>query len=120
MIIYDDLTGATRAAAALKRAAWRANVSADWDIKPWRTEALKFPSVADKALIEAADADLILTQELCAVCAVGYREVNETVRALEERNMIHLATLELWLEGKIALVRTTEDGQRIWQARGLA
>jgi len=60
LIIYDDLTGATRAAAALKSAAWRANVSAGWDIRPWRTDALKFPSVADKALIEAADADLIV------------------------------------------------------------
>jgi len=60
LIIYDDPTGATRATAALKRAAWRANVGADWDIKPWRTDALKLPSVADKALIEAADADLIV------------------------------------------------------------
>jgi hypothetical protein len=60
LIIYDDLTGATRATAALKRAALRANVGADWDIKPWRTDALKFPSVADRALIEAADADLIV------------------------------------------------------------
>ena len=59
-IIYDDLIGATRATAALKRAAVRANVDADWDIKPWRTDALRFPSVADKALIEAADADLIV------------------------------------------------------------
>ncbi|HWW00503.1 MAG TPA: hypothetical protein VNZ64_12460 [Candidatus Acidoferrum sp.] len=60
LIIYDDLTGATRATAALKRSAWRASVRADWDIKPWRTDALKFPSVADQALIEAADADLIV------------------------------------------------------------
>jgi iron complex transport system substrate-binding protein len=37
----------------------------------------------DEAALELADADLILTQELCAVCAVGYREVNEAVRALE-------------------------------------
>jgi hypothetical protein len=36
LIIYDDLTGATRTTAAWKRAAWRANVSADWDIKPWQ------------------------------------------------------------------------------------
>ncbi len=60
LIIYDDLTGATRATAALKRAAWRATVSEDWDIKPWRTDALKIPSVAEMALIEAADADLIV------------------------------------------------------------
>ncbi|HET7702398.1 MAG TPA: cobalamin-binding protein [Candidatus Limnocylindrales bacterium] len=37
----------------------------------------------DEAALEAANADLILTQELCAVCAVGYREVNDAVRALE-------------------------------------
>src|SRR4051794_14413077 len=37
----------------------------------------------DEDALEAADADLILTQELCAVCAVGYREVSDTVRALE-------------------------------------
>ena len=39
----------------------------------------------DEDALEAADADLILTQELCAVCAVGYREVSEAVRALEMR-----------------------------------
>jgi iron complex transport system substrate-binding protein len=37
----------------------------------------------DDDALEEADADLILTQELCTVCAVGYREVNEAVRALE-------------------------------------
>jgi iron complex transport system substrate-binding protein len=37
----------------------------------------------DEDALEAADADLILTQELCTVCAVGYREVTDAVRALE-------------------------------------
>jgi iron complex transport system substrate-binding protein len=37
----------------------------------------------DDDALEAAGADLILTQELCKVCAVGYTEVNEAVRALE-------------------------------------
>ncbi|HEV7811048.1 MAG TPA: cobalamin-binding protein [Candidatus Limnocylindrales bacterium] len=37
----------------------------------------------DEDALEAAGADLILTQELCTVCAVGYREVNEAVRALD-------------------------------------
>src|SRR5689334_23145569 len=37
----------------------------------------------DDDALEAAEADLILTQELCTVCAVGYRGVNEVVRALE-------------------------------------
>jgi len=42
----------------------------------------------DEAALELADADLILTQELCAVCAVGYREVSDTVRALEMSSTI--------------------------------
>ena len=37
----------------------------------------------DERALESADPDLILTQELCAVCAVGYREVNEAVRSFE-------------------------------------
>ena len=36
----------------------------------------------EKALAEAAP-DLILTQELCRVCAVSYRDVNEVARAID-------------------------------------
>jgi iron complex transport system substrate-binding protein len=37
----------------------------------------------DEAALAAAKPDLILTQELCRVCAVSYREVNEVVRAID-------------------------------------
>ncbi len=37
----------------------------------------------DERALEAADADLILTQELCAVCAVGYHEVSAAVKSFE-------------------------------------
>ncbi len=37
----------------------------------------------DDDALEAAEPDLILTQELCAVCAVGYREVNEVAREID-------------------------------------
>jgi len=37
----------------------------------------------DEAALAAAHPDLILTQELCEVCAVGYRQVTEAVRALD-------------------------------------
>jgi iron complex transport system substrate-binding protein len=36
----------------------------------------------DEAALDAARPDLILTQELCAVCAVSYREVADAVRAI--------------------------------------
>jgi iron complex transport system substrate-binding protein len=36
----------------------------------------------DREALAATRPDLILTQELCAVCAVSYREVNEAVRQL--------------------------------------
>ena len=54
LIIYDDFAGAARAGAALQHATWSANVSADWDIRPWRTDVLRVASAADEALIEAA------------------------------------------------------------------
>jgi hypothetical protein len=60
LIIYDDSAGAVRAGAALQHATLRANVNADWDLRPWRTDVLRVPSAADEALIEAADADLIV------------------------------------------------------------
>jgi iron complex transport system substrate-binding protein len=37
----------------------------------------------DLAALKAADPDLILTQELCSVCAVSYREVSDAVRRLD-------------------------------------
>src|SRR4026209_2786648 len=37
----------------------------------------------DEEALEAAQPDLILTQELCQVCAVSYREVNEVARAID-------------------------------------
>jgi iron complex transport system substrate-binding protein len=37
----------------------------------------------DEEALEAAKPDLILTQELCQVCAVSYREVNEVARAID-------------------------------------
>ena len=37
----------------------------------------------DEEALAAAEPDLILTQELCRVCAVSYREVNEVVRRID-------------------------------------
>src|SRR6476620_3023269 len=36
----------------------------------------------DEAALAAAEPDLILTQELCRVCAVSYRTVNDAVRSM--------------------------------------
>jgi iron complex transport system substrate-binding protein len=37
----------------------------------------------DEEALAAAEPDLIITQELCRVCAVSYREVNEVARAID-------------------------------------
>ncbi len=37
----------------------------------------------DEAALAAAEPDLIITQELCRVCAVSYREVNEVARRID-------------------------------------
>jgi iron complex transport system substrate-binding protein len=46
----------------------------------------------DEEALEAARPDLILTQELCRVCAVGYREVNDVARAIDAQ--IRVVSLE--------------------------
>ena len=38
----------------------------------------------DHAMLEKCDPDLIITQELCDVCAIGYRHVAAAVRRLDE------------------------------------
>src|ERR687894_901218 len=37
----------------------------------------------DEEALAAARPDLVITQELCAVCAVSYRDVNEVARAID-------------------------------------
>jgi iron complex transport system substrate-binding protein len=37
----------------------------------------------DEEALAAAEPDLVITQELCRVCAVGYEEVNEVVRRID-------------------------------------
>jgi hypothetical protein len=59
-VIYDDFDFAARAAALLDRVAIRADEAMKWDVKPWRLDVLKEPSLADAALGETTDADLIV------------------------------------------------------------
>ena len=59
-IIYDDFDFAARAAALLERVAIRADEAMKWDVKPWRLDVLKPSSLANAALGETADADLIV------------------------------------------------------------
>ena len=59
-VIYDDFDFAARAAALLERVAIRADEAMKWDVKPWRLDVLKPSSLADAALGETADADLIM------------------------------------------------------------
>lgn len=60
LIIYDDFASAAKATTALQQSALSANVNAEWSIKPWRTEVLRYPSAANQALVEAVDADVIV------------------------------------------------------------
>jgi iron complex transport system substrate-binding protein len=46
----------------------------------------------DEEALAAAEPDVILTQELCRVCAVSYREVNDVARAIDAR--IRVVSLE--------------------------
>lgn len=59
-VIYDDFDFAARTAALLERAAVRTDEAMKWDTKPWRLDLLKPSSLADAALAETMDADLIV------------------------------------------------------------
>ena len=59
-IIYDDFEFAARTALQLEQAAVRSDEAMRWDIRPWRLDLLKSSSLAEAALAEAADADLIV------------------------------------------------------------
>jgi len=59
----------------------------------------------DETALAAAEPDLILTQELCAVCAVSYRQVNEAARAIDAD--IQVVSLEpTSLEGILNTITT--------------
>jgi hypothetical protein len=60
VIIYDDFDSATRATALLERVAVRADGDMKWDIKPWRFDVLKQPTLAALTVAVAANADLIV------------------------------------------------------------
>ena len=64
LIIYDDVDSAERAIGILRRAASLARVHSQWDIKPWRVGLLRLPIAAEKALLEAVDADAIVFADL--------------------------------------------------------
>jgi hypothetical protein len=59
-VIYDDFDFATRVAALLERVALRVHEAMKWDVKPWRLDVLKQSSLAEAAVAETADADLIV------------------------------------------------------------
>jgi hypothetical protein len=60
VIIYDDFDSAARATALLERVAMRADEAMKWDIKPWRLDVLKQPTLAALTVAVAANADLIV------------------------------------------------------------
>jgi hypothetical protein len=60
LIIYDDFASAVRASTALRQAAHRPKVRANWNLRPWRADILRFTPAADEALNDAVDADVIM------------------------------------------------------------
>jgi hypothetical protein len=60
VIIYDDFDSATHATALLERVARRVDEAIKWDLKPWRSDVLKQPTLAALTVAVAANADLIV------------------------------------------------------------
>ncbi len=109
-VIYDDFDFATRAAALLERVAIRVREAVKWDVRPWRLDVLKESSLAEAAVAEAADADLIVfalrkTPSPPAELTV-WLEHWKTHRQIEDAAVMVLSPVEntaatpLWLELK--------------------
>jgi hypothetical protein len=60
LIIYDSITSALKASNSLRNAAFRAEISVDWEINVWRASMLRYPSLANEALKTNLDADLLV------------------------------------------------------------
>jgi hypothetical protein len=60
VIIYDRFDFAAKANAMLERAAHGTDEIMKWSVRPWRVDMLKLPPAAEAALVEAADAHLIV------------------------------------------------------------
>jgi hypothetical protein len=72
MIIYEEPDSAKKASALLKRASDRADAATQWSVMPWRLDMLSRPSLALEALMDAAEAHLIvLTVRSQATLAPG-------------------------------------------------
>jgi hypothetical protein len=59
-ILCDDSKFATQARALLRRVGDRAGISVRWAIKTWPVNALHHASLSERALLESADAHLIV------------------------------------------------------------
>jgi len=66
MIIYQAFAAAAKANTALQNSALCADISVQWNIRPWRADLLRFPPTAEEALTDATDAHLIVFAGCCA------------------------------------------------------
>lgn len=60
VIVYDHFEGAAETNALLEDAARRIALGEHWDVNPWRLDVLQFQPAAQAALVEAADAHLMV------------------------------------------------------------
>jgi hypothetical protein len=67
LIMYHDFASAVRANAALQHAAQYSDFRVQWNIRPWRVDLLKFPTAAEDAQADAADAHLIVFGSRCTL-----------------------------------------------------
>jgi hypothetical protein len=60
IIFYEDLAVALEAKGTFQRAAFRADQTLGWNLRPWRLDLLRLPPVAKTVLTEALDASVLL------------------------------------------------------------
>jgi len=120
VIIYDKSDFAKEAKAMLERVAKRTDESARWNVKPWRAGLLKDSPTAEAALMEAAEAQLVLlaVRQVQSILPwlVDWLERWATCRRVPE------AALGVWDCGNtdIAFARTVREFSHFTGRHGLS
>jgi len=116
IIICDDFASVAKAKATLQRVGCRADVSAQWTIKSWPVKALNQAAMAEKILVEAVDAHLVVIPARRAQSLpIRLRDWLERWAALRQIQEAALAFIDDGIDGGFAKTVCPELSVLVWK-----
>jgi hypothetical protein len=120
VIIYDTFDFGAQANAMLKRATHRKDETTLWDVRLWRADLLKMPLAAETALMEAAEAHLIMLAVQHVQSLLPW--LMDWLERWALRRKIQEAALALWVGGSAEnrSAQTTREFSQFAENHGLS